>query len=133
VLEAAGTGALIGLTFGAAAPEAAAGLAARTVSLAGAGSAAAAAEGAVAASKLTIEFGRNANQLSHAMRHVEEVGLDAAAVRTAITQHLPTVASQLQPGSPLNQVISVGGQKLQYTAYQVSEGIVNVGRIHPIP
>jgi hypothetical protein len=29
-------------------------------------------------------------------------------------------------------VIEVAGQRIQYTAYRVAEGVVNVGRIHPV-
>jgi ferritin-like metal-binding protein YciE len=73
------------------------------------------------------------NQVSHAFRHIEEAGLDRAQVMAAIERHLQTVITQLQPGRPLNQVIEVAGQRIQYTAFQVAEGVVNVGRIHPVP
>lgn len=52
---------------------------------------------------------------------------------SAVQQHLPTVASQLAPGRPLNQIIEVAGQRIQYTAYPLANGVVNVGRIHPVP
>ena len=136
MLRAAVIGGVAGLGLGIAAPSAAAGFAARGAALVSSGAATGVAGGAgaaAAASKLTIQFGRTANQVSHAMRHVVEAGLDPNSVRAAISQHLPTVASQIAPGSPLNQVISVGGQKLQYTAFPISEGVINVGRIHPVP
>ena len=85
------------------------------------------------ATKLTIQFGKGANQVSHAFRHVDAIGLERAAVQSAVEKHLPTVVSQLQPGKPLNQIIEVAGQRLQYTAYLLKEGIINVGRIHPVP
>jgi RHS repeat-associated protein len=93
----------------------------------------AAARGAAEATKLTIQFGKGAIQVSHAFRHVDAIGLVRAAVQSAVEKHLPTVVSQLQPGKPLNQIIEVAGQRLQYTAYLLKDGIINVGRIHPVP
>ena len=85
------------------------------------------------ATKLTIQFGKVANQVYHTFRHIDEIGLDRATVQAAIEEHLPTVASQLTPGKPLNQIIEVGGQRLQYSAFLLKDGIINVGRIHPVP
>jgi RHS repeat-associated protein len=103
------------LTLGAAVP----GIAAATVDVAG-------------AAKLTVQFGKVANQVSHTFRHTDAAGLDRAQVQAAVEEHLTGVASQIAPGKPLNQIIEVAGQRIQYTAYQVSEGVVNVGRIHPV-
>ena len=80
-----------------------------------------------------IQFGNNPNQVEHAFRHIDEMGLDRDAVQEAIEAHLPTVASQLTPGQPLNQIIQVDGQRIQYTAYQLGDGVINVGRIHGVP
>jgi len=85
-----------------------------------------------AASKLTIQFGRVANQIEHAL-HTDKLGLDRNAVMAAIQGHLPTVASRIVPGQPLNQIITVEGQRIQYTAFEISKGVINVGRIHPVP
>lgn len=98
------------------------------LAIAGAGAAS-----APAAQRLSVQFGRVANQLSHAFRHTDRIGLDRCAVRPAIEQHLPSVADQLSPGKPLSQVIDVAGKRIQYTAFQTSQGIVNVGRFHPVP
>jgi hypothetical protein len=81
----------------------------------------------------TIQFGRDANQIAHAFRHVDAIGLDRALVKATVERHLFTVMSQLQPGKPLNQVIEVAGRKIQYTAYLIEQGTINVGRGHPIP
>jgi len=83
--------------------------------------------------KLAIQFGKVANQVSHAFRHVDAMGLERGAVKSAIEEHLPSVISQLQPGKPLNQIIEVAGQRIRYTAYLLKDGIINVGRIHPVP
>ena len=86
-----------------------------------------------AAAKLTVQFGRVANQVVHTFRHIDELGLNRETVKAAVQQSLQTVASQLTPGTPLNQVIEVEGVRLQYTAYQLANGVVNVGRIHAVP
>ena len=83
--------------------------------------------------ELTVQFGRVANQVDHTFRHVDALGLNRDVVKTAVLQNLQTVASQLTPGKPLNQIIQVGAVKLQYTAYQLSNGVVNVGRINAVP
>ena len=116
-------GAAIGLTMGLAAPA----IAMATTSTAGTATAADA-----GAAKLTIQFGRVANQVSHAFRHTDAVGLDRAEVQSAVEQHLTSVASELVPGKTLNQVIEVAGQKIQYSAHLIAEGVANVGRIHPV-
>jgi hypothetical protein len=80
-----------------------------------------------------IQFGNNANQVYHAFRHIDAMGLDRGDVMAAIEADLATAASQLQPGQPLNQVITVAGQQIQYTAYLLANGVINVGRIHGSP
>jgi RHS repeat-associated protein len=82
--------------------------------------------------KVKIIFGTNAQAFEHAMRHIDELGLSRTAVQTAIEEHLPTVVSKIVEGKPLNQVIEVGGKKIQYTAFKLSDGTINVGRIHGI-
>jgi hypothetical protein len=88
---------------------------------------------ATATAAAVIRFGKDPNQVAHAFRHVEAIGLDRGVVAAAVEKHLSTVISQLQPGKPLNQVIVVAGERIQYTAYLVEQGIINVGRIHPVP
>ena len=61
---------------------------------------------------------------------LNEMGLAREAVIAAIKEHLPTVASQIVEGKPLNQIIEVSGQKNQYSAYKLPDGTINVGRIH---
>jgi hypothetical protein len=58
------------------------------------------------------------------------MGLARSAVQKAIEDHLPTVISKIQDGKPLNEVIEVAGQKIQYTAFKLEDGTINVGRIH---
>ena len=80
--------------------------------------------------KLVIQFGGNADQVAHAFRHVERLGLNKNEVMSAIKNHLPTTISKIQEGKPLNEVITVAGKEIQYTAFKLSDGTINVGRIH---
>ena len=80
-----------------------------------------------------IQFGNNANQVSHAFRHTDALGLDRTLVQSSVQNNLKAVASQITPGQPFNQVIVVGGQRIQYTAYKLSDGTINIGRIHGVP
>ena len=79
-----------------------------------------------------VQFGKTANQIYHAFRHVDELGLDRAAVQKAILAHFKEVGSQIVSGKPFNQIIEVAGQKIQYTAYKLSDGTINIGRIHGV-
>jgi RHS repeat-associated protein len=83
--------------------------------------------------KVAVQFGRDPNQVSHAFRHIIDLGLEPDEVKAAVLEHLPTVIDQLQPGKPLNQIVTVNGIRLQYTAFQIATGLVNVGRIHAVP
>jgi RHS repeat-associated protein len=80
--------------------------------------------------KIKIKFGNNPNQIHHTFRHTAEMGLARSTVQKAIEDHLPTVISKIQDGKPLNEVIVVAGQKIQYTAFKLQDCTINVGRIH---
>ena len=45
---------------------------------------------------------------------------------------LNTVIHEIPMGKPFNQTITVNGIKIQYTAYKLPNGEINVGRIHPV-
>lgn len=87
-------------------------------------------EKVIVANKIT--FGNNPNQVYHVFRHIDEMGMERQAVQRAIEEHLPKVASKIIDGKPLNQVIEVAGQKIQYTAFKLPDGTINVGRIHGV-
>jgi hypothetical protein len=80
-----------------------------------------------------VTFGRNANQIEHAFRHIDQLGLPREAVKKAIEEHLPSVVDKIPNGKPLNQVIEVGGKRIQYSAFRLPDGTINVGRIHGVP
>jgi hypothetical protein len=82
---------------------------------------------------ITIQFGRAANQIYHVFRHTDRLGLDREAVQNAIQNSIRQLANQIQPGQPFNQVVEINGQRIQYTAYILADGTVNVGRIHGMP
>ncbi len=85
-----------------------------------------------AATNVTVQFGKTSNQISHAFRHTDALGLDRALVQSSIQTHFKTASSQIVAGKPFNQIIEIGGQKLQYTAFKLSDGTFNIGRIHGI-
>lgn len=51
-------------------------------------------------------------------------------MRSAVETHLQGVSQKVVAGKPFNQMIEVAGQKLQYTAFKLESGIINIGRIH---
>ena len=79
-----------------------------------------------------IVFGQNANQVSHAFRHTDRLGLDRAEVMDAIVRDLRPYLPL--PVPPPRDFIFVGqvtmrGMVLLYRAYPLSEELANVGRI----
>jgi hypothetical protein len=78
-----------------------------------------------------VVFGQNANQISHTFRHTDRLGLDRAEVVDAIRADLqPYLPLSMRPSDALFVgKVTVGGSELQYHAYPVNEGLVNVGRI----
>jgi hypothetical protein len=87
-------------------------------------------EGANLISGNVIQFGKVENQISHAFRHVEEMGLTRGSVTSAIMEHLPSVISKIPTGRPLNSIITVAGKEIQYTAFRLSDNLINIRRIH---
>jgi hypothetical protein len=79
-----------------------------------------------------IVFGQSANQIYHAFRHTDDLGLNRAvvveAIRRDLRRHLPfpvpPPANFLFVGT-----VTVGGRELRYRAHPIADGVVNVGRI----
>ena len=86
-----------------------------------------------AADDVAIQFGKNANQVHHTCRHTDALGLDRAVVQIGVQTHLKTVASQIIPGKLSSQFIEISGQQIQYNAFKLPDGTINVGRIHSAP
>jgi hypothetical protein len=77
-----------------------------------------------------VRFGKVDNQVAHAFRYVDAAGFSREAVSHAITSDLAKVASSLPQGLHNGSVV-VNGTKLDYAAYKLADGTVNVGRITP--
>ena len=79
---------------------------------------------------VAIQFGRVENQISHTFRHIEKAGFDRQVVQDAIKQDLGKVANSLSNGQYNGNVV-VNGTKLDYSAFKLPDGTINVGRITP--
>ena len=79
---------------------------------------------------LPINFGKVENQISHTFRHIESIGLDKNIVKDAISSDLKKIASSASM-SPYNGFVIVNGIRLDYVAYRLPDGTINVGRITP--
>ncbi|WP_244817688.1 hypothetical protein [Caballeronia sp. Lep1P3] len=77
-----------------------------------------------------IQFGKVENQISHTFRHIEGAGFDRQVVQNAIQSDLSGIASSLPQGQYTGSVV-VNGAKLDYSAFKLPDGTVNVGRITP--
>ncbi|KEQ46250.1 RHS repeat domain-containing protein [Streptococcus oralis] len=81
---------------------------------------------------LNIQFGSNPNQIYHAFRHTDDLGLDRELVKKAVIADLSKCANQVPNGKPFNQKITVNCIDIQYTAFKLKNSTLNVGRIHGI-
>jgi RHS repeat-associated protein len=77
----------------------------------------------------TIQFGAVDNQISHTFRHIDDLGLQRSAVQDAIRRDM--AGRSLRVGETYSGSVEVGGIRLQYNAHQLTEEIINVGRITP--
>jgi len=75
-----------------------------------------------------LRFGNNPNQEYHTFRHVEEAGISKQAAETAIRNDLAGKEASLSQGLTKGQV-NVGGKTLEYNAFKLPDGTINVGRI----
>jgi RHS repeat-associated core domain len=79
-----------------------------------------------------IQYGNNPNQEYHTFRHTDELGLSQFEVRNAVELNLKSQSHFIENGKPFNQTVIVNGQRIQYTAYKLPNGIINIGRIHGV-
>jgi RHS repeat-associated protein len=75
-----------------------------------------------------VRFGANANQVYHAFRHVISAGRDARRVEAAIRADIAANAGAIRGGLNVRNVV-VDGQSFTYHAFQLPDGVINVGRI----
>jgi len=66
--------------------------------------------------------------VQHTFRHTDQLGLDRNAVANAIQADLVRYR-QVRPGVPITGNVTVGGVTLEYRAFGLAEGNINVGRI----
>jgi len=83
-----------------------------------------------AAEDLVIQFGRVENQISHTFRHIEAAGFQRDVVSRAIQADLNKVGAGIRDGQYTGSVI-VDGVRLDYSAFRLPNGTINVGRITP--
>lgn len=78
-----------------------------------------------------VRFGTNANQVSHAFRHIKGAGFSRVEVEAAIRADLTVsrATAQLQVGETMNMSTVVRGTRLDYVIHRVSDTFVNIGRI----
>lgn len=77
-----------------------------------------------------VNFGKVENQISHTFRHIEAIGLNRDVVKNAISNDLSKMVSSM-PMNPYTGSVLVNGIKLDYVAYKLPDGTINIGRITP--
>jgi filamentous hemagglutinin len=75
-----------------------------------------------------VRFGADENQVRHTFRHADRLGLDRDAVANAIQADLAR-RGPFSPGANITGNVIVGGVTLEYRAFCLIEGTINVGRI----
>jgi filamentous hemagglutinin len=76
----------------------------------------------------SVRFGADENQVRHTFRHIDRLGLDRDAVSNAIRADIARQGS-VSPGASLTGTVMVGGVALEYRAFGLADGTINVGRI----
>lgn len=76
-----------------------------------------------------IQFGRTKNQIDHTFRHIEKAGLERASVMKAIEKRLLDIADSFQKGQLMKGTVIIEGRQLNYNAFRLQDGTINVGRI----
>src|ERR1700730_9049632 len=73
-------------------------------------------------------FGVDENQVRHTFRYTDQLGLDRDAVSNAIRADLAR-QGPASPGANITGNISVSGVTIEYRAFGLADGTINVGRI----
>jgi hypothetical protein len=80
--------------------------------------------------KILVQFGKGGNQVYHAFRHTEKMGLTTSAVKSAILKDISRISNNVTyGGKTIYTQIKVGGQDIIYSAHRLENGTINVGRI----
>ena len=78
----------------------------------------------------TINFGKVENQISHTFRHIDAVGIDRKLVQEAIKKDLSKFSSSMPEGL-YSSSVNVNGVKIDFNAFKLSDGSINIVRITP--
>lgn len=81
--------------------------------------------------RVPVQFGHVQNNISHAFRYTDGIGLDREVVKEAIRGDLAKVADELPKGVHYNGSVLVGERLLVYSAFKLPNGTINVGSIKP--
>jgi len=81
----------------------------------------------------SIVFGNNSNQRYHTFRHTDAMGLDRALLQSTIKNNLTTIGPTMSLNRLTIQTVTINGQLIQYNAFKLPNGTINVGRIHGVP
>ncbi|MEM1268510.1 MAG: RHS repeat-associated core domain-containing protein [Bacteroidota bacterium] len=83
----------------------------------------------------TVQFGRVPEQTYHAFRHVDKAGLDRTAVKKVILDVLARDknGANLVVGKGKMFSAKVGNTPIEFRAFLLPNGIINVGRITLVP
>ena len=79
-----------------------------------------------------ITFGQNENQVYHTFRHIDKLNISRDVVRKIIMNDLKKKQAKIVENIPFNQIIQIGKHRLQYTAFKLPNGKINIGRIHEV-
>ena len=90
------------------------------------------AKNAIRSFRSIITFGQNENQVYHTFRHIDQLGLSRDVVTKTIMKDIAKKTTEIVEGKPFNQRIEIMGHRLQYTAYKLGNGKINIGRIYQI-
>ena len=82
----------------------------------------------LSSAKGKVRFGKNANQEYHAFRHVKRAGINKKAAENAIRTDIASKEINLKPGQNIGSV-NIDGKTLEYNAFKLPDGTINVGRI----
>jgi hypothetical protein len=75
-----------------------------------------------------IRFGATEDQIRHTFRHTDQMGLDRDAIAQAIRSDLMRRQSALL-GPYITGQVRIDDIVLEYRAYRLVDGAINVGRI----
>jgi hypothetical protein len=79
--------------------------------------------------KRIVHFGQNPNQSRHTFRHTKEYGLQSKQVESAVEQDLRKNMHKIDLNKSYKGIVKVNGVELEYNAYEIASGEINVGKI----